>query len=174
MRFSLHHPPHLFIDDSWYFITARTVDGQPFIRKDHHKNLWLKTIAALSAKMNIKLTAWVVLDNHYHMLVFLNDALQLPNLIRRLHGSISYQINKYDQSPGRQIWYNYWDRTIRNEEELWTKFNYIHYNPVKHGYVKDPGDWVFSTYRSYLQSKGQEWMADCFQCYPVIDFNFEN
>ena len=173
MSYSLHHPPHLFFDDSWYFVTARTVDGQPFIKKDQHKNYWVQTIEGLSATMNIKLTAWVVLNNHYHMLVFLSDALILPNFIRRLHGNISYYINKHDLCPGRQLCHNYWDRIIRNELEFWTKFNYIHYNPVKHGYVINPGDWIFSTYNSYLQSKGEGWMADCFQSYPVVEFDFE-
>jgi hypothetical protein len=31
-------------------------------------------------------------------------------------------------------------------------------------------DWPFSSYRYYLRTKGKEWLDDCWQRYPVIDY----
>ena len=45
---------------------------------------------------------------------------------------------------------HYWEHLIRNEEDYQKHFDYIHYNPIKHGYVKHPADWKWSTYHSYL------------------------
>ena len=56
---------------------------------------------------------------------------------------------------------------MRTEHDFWTRFNYIHYNPVKHGYVERPEDWEFSSYRSYLKEQGKEWLWKCLQGYPV-------
>lgn len=39
----------------------------------------------------------------------------------------------------------YWEHRIRDETELLTYRDYIHLNPVKHGYVTDPYDWPFSS-----------------------------
>jgi putative transposase len=68
---------------------------------------------------------------------------------------------------------NYWDRIIRDEKDYWTKFNYIHYNPVKHGYVALPEDWAFSSYDRFLKEKGGAWMDDCWGSYPVFSYDFE-
>lgn len=45
----------------------------------------------------------------------------------------------------------YWEHTIRNEEELNEQINYIHYNPVKHGYVHSVKDWDFSSFHKFVQ-----------------------
>jgi len=46
----------------------------------------------------------------------------------------------------RCIWQRrYWEHLIRNEEDFRRHIEYIHYNPVKHGYVLNPTDWLFSS-----------------------------
>lgn len=45
----------------------------------------------------------------------------------------------------------YWEHTIRNKEELNEQINYIHYNPVKHGYVHSVKDWDFSSFHKFVQ-----------------------
>jgi len=34
-------------------------------------------------------------------------------------------------------------------------FDYIHYNPVNHGFVYNPEEWVFSSYREYKSKSGK-------------------
>ena len=36
----------------------------------------------------------------------------------------------------------YWEHAIRDETDFRHHMDYIHYNPVKHGHVTRPGDWV--------------------------------
>ena len=31
-------------------------------------------------------------------------------------------------------------------------------------------DYKFSSYHDYINTKGEEWLQDCFERYPVIDF----
>lgn len=40
----------------------------------------------------------------------------------------------------------FWDHVIRDDRDFENHLHYIHYNPVKHGYVKDPRDWKDSSY----------------------------
>ncbi len=42
---------------------------------------------------------------------------------------------------------------IRDEDDYEKHVDYIHYNPVKHGYVKCPTDWAYSSIHMYI-SKG--------------------
>jgi putative transposase len=51
------------------------------------------------------------------------------------------------------IWQRrFWEHEIRDEKDYIIHMNYIHYNPVKHGYVSKAGDWQFSTFHRYLRN----------------------
>jgi len=40
----------------------------------------------------------------------------------------------------------FWEHHIRDEADWWTHVEYCWFNPVKHGFVEDPGDWPYSSY----------------------------
>jgi putative transposase len=164
---SPHRPPHLFVDNAWYFVTASTLNKSRFLATTEHLQLWVETFKALITEFKITLASWVVLQNHYHILFMPAAGRDLSAFLKRLHGSASRKINLLDGQPGRKIWYSYWDTCIRGEHDFWTRLNYIHYNPVKHGYVENPEDWEYSSYSFYLRDNDNDWLKACEQEYPV-------
>ncbi|MBI5782310.1 MAG: transposase, partial [Gammaproteobacteria bacterium] len=44
----------------------------------------------------------------------------------------------------------YWEHLIRDERDYQRHVDYIHWNPVKHGYVQRAGDWPHSTFRRHV------------------------
>ena len=53
----------------------------------------------------------------------------------------------------RTVWQRrFWEHTIRDENDLERHVEYIHYNPVKHGLVKAPKDYVHSSFHNYVQA----------------------
>ena len=52
----------------------------------------------------------------------------------------------------RGVWQKrFRDRLIRDEDEFKALLDYIHYNPVKHGYVAKPGEWEWSTFKNWVE-----------------------
>ncbi len=50
------------------------------------------------------------------------------------------------------IWQpRYWEHVVRDQEDFARHVDYIHYNPVKHGYVTSPVDWPYSSIRRYVE-----------------------
>ncbi|MFA5069821.1 MAG: hypothetical protein WC528_00915 [Patescibacteria group bacterium] len=48
-----------------------------------------------------------------------------------------------------QIWQtSFYDHIIRNQTDFNNHVNYIHYNPVKHGYAQKIEDWLWSSYNN--------------------------
>jgi putative transposase len=45
----------------------------------------------------------------------------------------------------------FWEHAIRDEHDYEQHVNYIHYNPVKHGYVRHPTDWPYSSIHRYIK-----------------------
>jgi putative transposase len=62
----------------------------------------------------------------------------------------------------RGIWQRrYWEHTIRDGADLARHIDYIHFNPVKHGYVEDVSDWPYSSFH-HMVRRGlypAEWAA---------------
>ncbi|MEH1930253.1 MAG: hypothetical protein V7K83_22700 [Nostoc sp.] len=44
----------------------------------------------------------------------------------------------------------FWEHQIKDEIDFIHHVNYIYYNPVKHGYVKAPKDWNYSSFILYV------------------------
>lgn len=175
---NLHRPPHAFsTENSIYFLTAKTVGGERFLARDAHKQLFLSTLATSAAKHAVAVHAFVVHDNHYHLLASFDQPSRLSAFVRDLHANSARLINQKDIAPGRQIWYQYWDRGIRSERDFWYRFNYIHHNPVKHGYCRSPEEvetYPWCSYQAWIEKEGKAWADDVFAKYPIKDFTIEH
>ena len=148
----LHAPPHLFRTDAIYFVTASTVDHVRMMADDERKRQLKESLDFLFDKHGWALIAWVILSNHYHVLMEApEEALSLSRLIGDLHKFTARKWNDEDGTPGRNVWYQYRDTCLTYERSFYARFNYIHWNPVKHGYARNPEDYEFSSYRSYME-----------------------
>ena len=123
-----HHPTHIYIDHQLYFLTAHIYYDQ-FKLNDAFKQLLLNKTQTFYKDFRYKLYAWVILDNHYHVLFKSERGLDLSKLIGKVHGGFSFEVNALENKRGRRIWQNYWDWCIRSKKDFWTHFNYIHHNP---------------------------------------------
>jgi putative transposase len=45
----------------------------------------------------------------------------------------------------------FWEHTIRDDQDLAKHFDYIHYNPVKHGLVQRVRDWPHSSFHRFVK-----------------------
>ena len=66
----------------------------------------------------------------------------------------------------RGVWQpKFWEHAIHDDQDYADHFDYIHYNPVKHGYVDCPVSWSWSSFRRYVSvgcvcpKTGAVWMA---------------
>ncbi len=110
--------------------------------------------------------AWVILPNHYHLLLKV-DLARLKVKIGRLHNGVATQWNREDETAGRSVWFRFSDRVIRSERHYYAAINYIHYNPVKHGLVRKSADWPWSSIHHYLQTMGHDEVKRIWDAYPV-------
>ncbi len=52
----------------------------------------------------------------------------------------------------RGIWQRrYWEHLIRDEKDFQTHIDYVHFNPVKHGYVDKVAEWPYSTFHRWVK-----------------------
>ncbi|MBT3251678.1 MAG: hypothetical protein HN729_02930 [Candidatus Marinimicrobia bacterium] len=144
-----HNPPHLFVKNEKYFITASTYQKKKFFIQKEAKEYLKNSIIRAFSEFKWQIDDWVILDNHYHLMVESTDTpVELVEIIRRIHrfSAIWLKKNFTEYNALGRIWYNYWDTCVSFEKSYFNRLNYIWFNPVKHGYVEFPEEWEFGSY----------------------------
>ncbi|WP_408605823.1 REP-associated tyrosine transposase [Methylobacter marinus] len=70
----------------------------------------------------------------------------------------------------RGLWQRrFWERFIRDETDYRQHVDYIHWNPVKHGYVKCVKEWPYSSFHSYVAHGiyPENW-SDAVELFPAM------
>ena len=89
----------------------------------------------------LELLAYTIMPDHIHLLFKLKEKESLSKVLQKFGSFTGRQICLKLDRPGG-IWQEgYYDRAIRDEEELQRAFAYILNNPIKAGYVTDLIDW---------------------------------
>ena len=85
--------------------------------------------------------AWVIMPDHLHWLMQLTEQEPLAQVMKRLKGRTTQQINRYLQRTG-PIWQKgYHDQAIRKEEDIKPIARYIVANPLRAKLVNKLGDY---------------------------------
>ena len=101
--------------------------------------------------------AWVVLPDHMHCIWELpendHDYATRWRLIKtHFTKSLSLQLTPPQQQGKAGFWqHRFWEHTIRDHLDFERHVNYVHINPMKHGYVKQVTDWPWSSFHVYVE-----------------------
>jgi putative transposase len=162
-----HAPPHFASGPNVYLLTAACFEHKPILNGENRLHAFQeRLIEGLRHQEWADLRAWVVLPNHYHVLARV-DLERFRSWSHRLHNATATQWNREDRCLGRQVWYRFADRRIRGERHYWATVNYVHVNPVRHGWVKKASEWSHSSLTRYLSDLGRERMVALWTGYPV-------
>lgn len=153
-----------------YFFTVNLADRSADTLLCHVDDLRL-AINVVKARHPFVLRAMVVLPEHLHAIWRLpaSDA-DYPLRWALIKAGFSRRMERTEIIRGarqakreRGIWQRrYWEHLIRDEDDLSRHVDYIHYNPVKHGWVLRAADWPHSTLHGYI-SRGMattDWGCD--------------
>ncbi len=165
-----HRPPHPDAPGEYRIVTAACYEHKHILAREQRLQ-WFETrlLDTLKACAG-HCAAWCVLPNHYHVLVQIGDMKAFGRAIGQLHGGTSFEMNQEDNKRGRQVWYRCSDRVIRSERHFYATLNYIHHNPVKHGYVDKWQDWPFSSVHWYLETQGRDWLKEIWAEFPLLSY----
>jgi len=165
--YPLHAPPHPFREEGTYLITAANFEHREVMTSPERRTSFQEILLDGFHEINAEIIGWVILPNHYHIIATVETLNEVSNIVQLIHGRTSREWNLQDGLTGnRKVWYRFSDRVMRNEIQLGQAFNYIHYNPVKHGYVKDVHDWRWSSLFLYEDDKGGEWLTEQWRKFP--------
>jgi putative transposase len=132
-----HAPMHRLSEHGTYMVTAGTLHKEHLFRGRDRLTLVESKLLAIAKQCGWQLEAWAVFSNHYHFVAHaLAGCEKLDHVLKRLHGDTATTLNRLDHSPGREVWYNFWDTHLTFEKSYLARLNYVHQNAVRHGLVR--------------------------------------
>lgn len=172
LGFPLHAPPHPFRSAGHYLLTAVNFEHARIMVSPVRRSEFQSRLLNAFYEINADIVGWVILENHYHILVGVDSLDDVSAAIKQLHGATSFEWNQQDGQRGkRKVWYRFYDSAIRNNSHYYCALNYIHFNPAKHGYVTNPYDWQWSSLSMYFEDLGREWLREKWREFqPEKDF----
>lgn len=167
-----HAPPHRPNYGHLHFlISATCYEHAHYIGLSPQRmEKFSKSLLELFQRHANRTVAWCVLPNHYHALVEAPNILGLLYEIGRMHGRTSHAWNTEEGTRGRQVFHRATERFMRSERHFFATVNYVHNNPVHHGYVRLWTEWPWSSATDYLEQMGRAQAERVWKEYPVRDY----
>jgi len=144
----------LYAKGGTYFSTLVTHERRPLLCEEKALIRLKAAFRYAMKKYPFRISGLVILPDHLHCIWKLPehdcDFSVRWNMIKR-YFSIGMK-GDVNQRREKNIWQRrFWEHLIRDEKDFKRCLDYIHYNPVKHGYTNRPYDWVYSTFKDNVK-----------------------
>ena len=147
------------ISGASYFFTVNLAERDKTLLVDHVAHL-REVIKSVKGNHPFVIDAMVIMPDHLHAIWTLPEGdadfstrwgLVKSGFSRGIPND--ERISKSRCLKGeRGIWQRrFWEHLILNDEDYQRHVDYIHYNPVKHGYVTMPSAWPWSSLHRYIK-----------------------
>jgi putative transposase len=142
-----------YIPNAIVFITQVVDRRTPVFRDAQYVEL-LRTILNNVKEIHPFVTlGYVFLYDHFHLLIRPTGASTFSDILHSLKPNFTKEYKKLIGVDGSmRFWQkSFWDHIIRDEVDFQRHLDYIHYNPVRHGLVEKPEDWLHSSFRHWQE-----------------------
>ena len=99
------------------------------------------------------------MPEHLHLLIAPRYAFTISQVMQSIKGYSSRRINEITAARGRLWQQSFYDRIIRDEEQLNTIVAYIEENPVMAGLVSNAPDYQWSSAHPGAQTDLKAWLS---------------
>jgi len=145
-----------------YFFTVVLAQRQGNSLLVEHVNSLRKSFKYVQKNHPFIMDAIVIMPDHLHCIRQLpKDDSDFSTRWRLIKSHFSRSIKNTEiisksrhRKGERGIWQRrFWEHVIRDEADYVNHVEYIHYNPVKHGYVVRVKDWEFSSFHHWVEKQ---------------------
>ena len=137
-----------------YFFTLVTHQRQPWLTQPANIERLRLAFRTVKAVRPFEMDALVIMPDHLHCLWRLPEGdSDFSERWRQIKRFVSIGVEAKTNARGEKLLWQrrFWEHVIRDQADWNKHMDYIHYNPVKHGYVNNPADWAHSSFNRALE-----------------------
>jgi putative transposase len=138
-----------YVEGGTFFFTLVTHERNAIFHADTGVEICLNAIKRTQKFHPFEIVAYCIMPDHLHLLISLPDGqTDYSTIIKEFKRKVTKEIKLQRNDPEFTVWQDrFWEHTIRDQKDLKLHFDYIHYNPIKHGLVNNLDDWKWSSFK---------------------------
>mgnify|MGYP005816176083 CR=1 FL=1 len=143
-----------------FFVTTSTSGGRSLFQSDRMAMLLIDVLRSYTLAGRFKVHDFVVMRNHVHVLLTIDDELTIEKAMQLIKGNFSYRASKELEFAG-EIWQRgFSDVRITDEKSFAAHQEYIYNNPVRAGLANTPEEYRYgSAYLKKIKCAGAKAQA---------------
>jgi putative transposase len=141
--------------ERWYgghdlhFITCSCYRRRPQLDSGERRDLFLRVLERARQKYRFVVIGYVVMPEHFHLLIA-EPEVGNPSVAMKVIKERFTKLVHHGGVRTSPIWQKrFYDFNVCTTEKRIEKLRYMHRNPVKRGLVTAPGEWKWSSFRTY-------------------------
>ncbi|TEU01563.1 MAG: hypothetical protein E3J23_00070 [Candidatus Stahlbacteria bacterium] len=146
---------------SYHHVISRGIKGEDIFFDDRAKSYFLKALKGKSTNNRIRIFAYCIMDNHYH-LILQNSSDKLSDLMRQLNGQYGIYYRKRIGGRGYVFQDRFKSTLIQEDRYLEMVIIYVLLNPVRGGVTEDPWDYKWSSIYDYFNDEDDSFIDNKF------------
>lgn len=151
-------PKRIHYEGAVYHVTSRGNERRKIVVDDTDRWQFVRILSEVIEAEKVICHAWVLMDNHYHLLLEL-PAANLSRAMWHLNGIYTQKFNKKHHRTGHLFQGRFKAIVVEKETYLKELCRYVVLNPVRAHMVKGPGDWKWSSYRATAGlERAEKWL----------------
>lgn len=147
--------PRLSIAGYPHHIIQRGNNREMIFHTDEDRQAYLAWLDEYAKKFDVAVHAFVLMDNHTHLLVTPSSEQSLSSLMQALAQRYTQSYNYFHKHTGTVWEGRYKSTVVQSDRYLLACMAYIDLNPVRAGMVREPADYAWSTHRHYIGQQAQ-------------------
>jgi putative transposase len=147
----LSRKPRVEYQGAIFHVIQRGNNKETIFPRDRGKIFFLQELKSLKKVYNFRLLGYVLLNNHYHLIIqTLDDPLQ--KIMHRLNSTFAHYFNFFQERSGHVFQGRYKAILVLEERYLFALLRYIHQNPVRAGICDSVDKYPWSSDESYRRN----------------------
>ena len=122
-------PVRIDVAGGWYLVTNRGNERRAVFRDDKDRLRFLELLAALPVRFAVRIHAYVLLDNHFHLCVE-TPAANLSQIMQWLQVAYTVWFNRRHRRVGH-LFQGRFHAVLLDVAAAWEVSRYVHLNPVR-------------------------------------------
>jgi len=151
-------PLRIEYEGAFYHVMNRGNARHPIFETPAHYKIFLDLLSESIQLWEIKIHAFSLLPNHYHLLIE-TPLANISRAMRHINGVYTQRFNKNRQSDGHIFRGRYKAILVEEDAYLVELIRYIHLNPVKAGLATAPEKHAWTSHADYLTDGKRNWLS---------------
>ena len=144
--------PRVEIKDALYYVTSRGDNDQNIFKDEEDYQVYTSLLKKYKEQYGFKLFSYMLLPKYLHLLIEFTKEVMISEVMHDLNSSyIKYFNGKYERK-GHLFQERFKLTLIEKESYLLYISAHIHYGPCRLNLCKEPAEYEYSSYPSYMQT----------------------